>query len=70
MPTDPPPTKRTRRQVNVRLPADLVDRIDARRAEVGISRDAWMERALEYALQRPRTSTTTAPGRRTAARPR
>lgn len=47
----PPPPKPTRRQVNVRLPTDLVELIDTRRAKKDLSRDAWVERALRYALE-------------------
>lgn len=46
---DPPPTTR-RRQMNVRLPADLIEQVDARRARKDMSRDTWVERALRYAL--------------------
>ena len=52
--TDPPPQpKPARRQVNVRLPVDLVEAIDARRAKKDLSRDQWMERALRFALEQP-----------------
>ena len=47
----PPPPKR--RQVNVRLPLDLVEAIDARRARKDLSRDEWMARALRFALEAP-----------------
>lgn len=52
-PTDPPKPQRPRterRQVNVRLPTDLVQRMDARRARKDLSRDVWIERAVEFAL--------------------
>jgi hypothetical protein len=48
-----------RKQCNVRLPVDLIDLIDNRRASIphpdnpdmtGISRDEWIRRALVYAL--------------------
>lgn len=67
-PTDPPPR---RKQMNVRLPEDLIESIDTRRQRKGLSRDAWVERALRYALRATdRTpaseAVATAPGRRTA----
>lgn len=40
----------TRRQVNVRLPVELVEQIDARRHRKDLSRDSWVERALTFAL--------------------
>lgn len=50
--TDPPkPPPVTRRQVNVRLPVDLVEAVDARRARKDLSRDQWIERALRFALE-------------------
>lgn len=39
-----------RRQFNIRLPDDLVDAIDARRAERGLSQSDYAERALRFAL--------------------
>lgn len=67
------PPKGNRRQMNVRLPHDLIARLDERRARKDLSRDEFVERALEYALRaNPETATpavTTAPGRRTV-RPR
>lgn len=39
--------------MNVRLPADLIEQIDARRARLDLSRDAWVERALRYAIAAP-----------------
>lgn len=47
-PADPP--RVTRRQVNVRLPVDLVEQIDRRRTRKDLSRDQWMERAVRFAL--------------------
>ena len=50
--TDPPaqPTKVPRVQMNVRIPEDLRDEVDARRARKDMSRDLWVERALRFAL--------------------
>lgn len=68
----PPEPARKRRQVNVRLPDDLIDDIDARRAGIrqldgtlGISRDRWIENASRFALAAG-AGRPTAPGRRTA----
>jgi len=53
-------------QMNVRVPRHLRDTIDTRRAPLHLSRDAWVSRALTWALQRTQTtSTQTAPGKRT-----
>lgn len=50
-----PPAKTPRKQMNVRLPENLVDEIDRRRNLKGLSRDKWVERALIYAItQGPR----------------
>lgn len=61
-----------RKQMNVRLPVDLITRLDARRARKDLSRDAFVERALEYALTNntETPAVTTAPGRRTVRPPR
>jgi metal-responsive CopG/Arc/MetJ family transcriptional regulator len=54
MPSKPQPADN--QQVPLRLPRELVQRIDARRAEVGEpSRNAWIERALRWALDQPHT---------------
>lgn len=51
---DPAPDAKAKRvQMNVRLPPDLVQAIDSRRARKDMSRDTWVERALRYALQHP-----------------
>lgn len=39
-----------RRQMNVRLPRGLIERIDAARGRM-VSRDVWIERAAELALR-------------------
>ena len=44
------PTPVPRRQMNVRLPEDLIEAIDVRRARKDMSRDAFVENALRYAL--------------------
>lgn len=51
-PTPPAPEVPTvkRRQMNVRLPEDLIAQVDLRRARKDLSRDAWVERAIRYAL--------------------
>lgn len=48
MPDTPP--KVERKQCNVRLPVDLIAEIDARRQKKDLSRDAWVERAIRYAI--------------------
>lgn len=82
MPRPDPPPPPPRVQLNVRLPEDLRDAVDARRSEIpngkgglGISRDLWMERALRAVLSKPRVppeaqATATADGIRTAPPPR
>lgn len=70
----PDPKAPTKKQMNVRLPPDLIDAIDARRAERGLSRDEWVSRALTFALDARQTTTRrprhTGPGQRTAPPPR
>ena len=44
------PTPVPRRQMNVRLPEDLIEAIDVRRARKDLSRDRFVENALRYAL--------------------
>lgn len=68
MPEDTPAP--ARRQMNVRLPVDLIEAIDARRARLDLSRDQWVERALRHALTSttPTSAAATAPGRRTVRR--
>lgn len=69
--SDSAPTP-TRKQMNVRLPVDLIARLDARRNRKDLSRDVFVERALEYALAHNPDTTApavaTAPGRRTVRR--
>ena len=44
--------------MNVRLPGDLIDQIDSRRARLDLSRDAWVEKALRYAIAVPPSART------------
>ena len=44
------PAEPSRRQMNVRLPGALIEAIDQRRQEKGLSRDEFVRRALTYAL--------------------
>lgn len=48
-PEDPPEAPE-RKQMNVRLPVDLIEAIDVRRARKDMSRDLWVEKALRFAL--------------------
>lgn len=64
-------------QLNVRVPASLRDRIDARRAEVpnskgkaGISRDEWIRRVAKNALDNPPTRPIRTPAGRSIRRTR
>lgn len=43
------------KHVDLRLPDDLAERIDKRAATVGLSRNAWLVKALEWALAHPTT---------------
>lgn len=55
MPEPEPPADVERKQCNVRLPVDLIEAIDVRRAQIGekgISRDQWMENVARDALAR------------------
>jgi predicted HicB family RNase H-like nuclease len=57
------PTPPARKQFNVRLPVDLIEAVDARRARKDLSRDKWVENALRFALAQHPTSTSTTPTR-------
>lgn len=64
------PTGPDRVQMNVRLPRDLLEQIDARRAVKDLSRDKWVERALRFALdQHPAARTVSNTKGRTAPPP-
>lgn len=41
------------KQVQLRLPDDLAERIDERAGKVGLSRNAWLVKALEWATEQP-----------------
>lgn len=41
--------------VFLRLPDELIARVDERAGKVGLSRNAWAERAFEWALEQPVT---------------
>jgi predicted HicB family RNase H-like nuclease len=43
-------------QVNLRLETALKDRVDARAADVGVTRNEWLTRAITWALDQPKTS--------------
>lgn len=45
-------------QVQLRVSPEMLKRIDGRRNEVGLSRNAWLVRALEWALAQPVKETT------------
>lgn len=66
-PADPSKPRPTRRQMNVRLPTDLIAQIDVRRAHKDLSRDQFVERALRFALANnpPRTPVPTTRRQRT-----
>jgi hypothetical protein len=42
-----------RQQVNLRLSPEQLKAIDDRAQRVGLSRNAWVERALKWALEQP-----------------
>lgn len=46
-------------QVNYRVDPELLDRIDQRAAQTGHSRNAWLTRVVEWALEQPVTERTT-----------
>lgn len=43
------------KQVALRLPDDLADKIDERVELVGVSRNEWLIRALRWAVEQPIT---------------
>lgn len=47
------------KQVPLRLPDDLAVKIDARAKKVGLSRNAWLVKALEWAVEQPPRTVTT-----------
>jgi hypothetical protein len=47
------PQKVDKVQVNVRVPVPLREAIDARRKELGLSRDEWAANAFRLALRQP-----------------
>lgn len=47
------------KQIAVRLPdQETLDKIDARAEKVGLSRNAWITKALEWALNQPISTRT------------
>ena len=40
-------------QMNVRVPESMRAAIDTRRHQLGLSRDEWMRRVIEWALHQP-----------------
>lgn len=44
------------RQVALRLPDDLAAKIDKRAETVGVSRNEWLVRALEWVVEQPVTT--------------
>jgi len=46
------------KQIPLRLPDELVERIDARAEKVGLSRNAWLVKALDWAVNQPVTTRT------------
>lgn len=41
------------KQVQLRLPDDLAKRMDDRARSVGLSRNAWLNKVIEWALEQP-----------------
>jgi predicted HicB family RNase H-like nuclease len=44
-----------KRQINQRVEEDMLARIEARAKKIGIARNEWIERALDWALSQPET---------------
>lgn len=67
----PPPAKPDLVQMNVRVPRELRDQIDARRAQKDMSRDKWVANALRFALAQHAAGTPmrATPTKRTAPPP-
>jgi predicted HicB family RNase H-like nuclease len=47
------------KKVLLRVDDKLLDRIDARAAKVGLSRNAWLVKALDWAVTQPVTTRVT-----------
>lgn len=43
------------KQIALRVPDDLAEKIDARVDKVGVSRNEWLVRALTWAVEQPVT---------------
>ena len=56
-------------QMNVRVPRSVVDQVNTRRAESGLSQSKWVTRALKFTLAQPRVQPKR-PGRPTLGRSR
>lgn len=46
------------KQVQQRMPDDLANAIEERAAQVGLSRNEWINRALRWAVEQPIRTTT------------
>ncbi len=46
-------TMRAMKQILMRLPDELGEAIDKRCEQVGLSRNAWLVKALEWAIEQP-----------------
>lgn len=46
------------KQMPIRVPDELITRIDERAEKVGLSRNAWLTKAIEWALDQPVTTRT------------
>jgi predicted HicB family RNase H-like nuclease len=46
------------KQINLRVDEDTAARIDERAKKVGVTRNAWLNRAVKWALSQPVTTTT------------
>jgi predicted HicB family RNase H-like nuclease len=46
------------KQINLRVDEDTAARIDERAKKVGVTRNAWLNRAVRWALSQPVTTTT------------
>lgn len=53
-----PPDEQDPRQIPLRVPPSMLKRINERHQQVGLSRNAWLVKALDWALSQPVKETT------------
>lgn len=47
------------KQHALRMPDELAEKVDQRAGKVGLSRNAWLVKAIEWAVEQPQRTVTT-----------